>query len=567
MPACAGNPYFLGGMFYDEADKKLYAPMHCESFKAGGRPNRKIHLATSVDKGATWRYEGPIMTVGEDDEWGLTPTGVEKYPEAMWHRSSGFTYNGGDADYYLCTDEKKEYVYLYTCNYGPNRSSHVIRCAVKDKLAPGKWRVFRDGHWNEPALGGQGSHINVYYSMYNTYLKKYIGFSMGSGLAVCTDLSKQDWSPTFRIGTTWNASREHWAFAVVNEEKNDPHIGDRVLYLYTYYIGFGQRYRITFGPGETRANEGYSLGFCTCPDPVASMDPEFSRLYKVGPWLDSTDPIERRRTKIAKGERSLAVSPNSTTKMTKFSLSFQGDSIYWRCGKGPGYGKADVFVDGVLRKTVDCGANRDILYSPTAGFAFGFVQTGLDPAMKHTIEVVGPKTQVSHLYFEYGVDIYRATDGISGYMGRHQWYYQQRDGTVFTNMTFGWVPEKPRVSAGYPYWFGEKCSIQKTGLVSEQNEAVLKWVAPHDGTVSIEGGRRCLILQNAKRLWPADGERQDDSAPLTTKVVSGDAICFVLEKAADGSRKECPLDQVVTYLVDGAKSQKDHRPSTQGGQP
>ena len=159
------------------------------------------------------------------------------------------------------------------------------------------------------------------------------------------------------------------------------------------------------------------------------------------------------------------------------------------------------------------------------------------------------------------MDIYRATDGISGYMGRHQWYYQQRGGTVFTNMTFGWAPEKR------PYWFGEKCSIQKTGLVSEQNEAVLKWVAPHDGTVSIEGGRRCLILQNAKRLWPADGERRDDSAPLTTKVVSGDAISFVLEKAADGSRKECPLDQVVTYLVDDAKSPGKDRPSTRAGQP
>jgi hypothetical protein len=66
----------------------------------------------------------------------------------------------------------------------------------------------------------------------------------------------------------------------------------------------------------------------------------------------------------------------------------------------------------------------------------------------------------------------------------------------------------------------------------------------------------------AECLWPADGERRDDSAPLTTEVVAGDAISFVLEKAADGSRKECPLDQVVTYLVDDAKSQKDHRPST-----
>ena len=44
-------PYMLGGMWYDASEKKLYAPMHCETPGYAGNIHRQIHLATSTDKG------------------------------------------------------------------------------------------------------------------------------------------------------------------------------------------------------------------------------------------------------------------------------------------------------------------------------------------------------------------------------------------------------------------------------------------------------------------------------------------------------------------------------------
>ena len=55
--------WFLGGLWYDEAEHKLYAPMHIEAedINRDGPvapwPPRKIILATSTDKGRTWLLE------------------------------------------------------------------------------------------------------------------------------------------------------------------------------------------------------------------------------------------------------------------------------------------------------------------------------------------------------------------------------------------------------------------------------------------------------------------------------------------------------------------------------
>ena len=56
--------WFLGGMWYDDSEQKLYAPMHIEhdGIRRSYPFSRKIALATSRDKGRTWRYEGDIIT-------------------------------------------------------------------------------------------------------------------------------------------------------------------------------------------------------------------------------------------------------------------------------------------------------------------------------------------------------------------------------------------------------------------------------------------------------------------------------------------------------------------------
>lgn len=56
--------WFLGGMWYDESERKLYAPMHVEQawinreHPVASWACRKIAMATSTNKGKTWHYEG-----------------------------------------------------------------------------------------------------------------------------------------------------------------------------------------------------------------------------------------------------------------------------------------------------------------------------------------------------------------------------------------------------------------------------------------------------------------------------------------------------------------------------
>ncbi len=193
-------PYILGGVWYDEARKRLYAPMHCEQEGYAGMVLREIHLASSADKGLTWRYEGRLLT--RDD-----PAGLRKGPDF-----SGLSWDGGDGDHILYVDRRGGYFYLFTNHYlWPKTGSpaaamlrhRVARCAIADKMAPGKWWKFYNGQWSEPGVGGRASYVNGYCVTYNTYLKKYLSFNYISGLSTCDDLAKQDWGPSCYLGPSW----------------------------------------------------------------------------------------------------------------------------------------------------------------------------------------------------------------------------------------------------------------------------------------------------------------------------------------------------------------------------
>ena len=75
ISAPVSRPYILGGMWYDSTDHKLYAPLHCETREYYTTILRQITLASSTDKGLTWKYEGPIMT--RDDPSQPLPSGRE----------------------------------------------------------------------------------------------------------------------------------------------------------------------------------------------------------------------------------------------------------------------------------------------------------------------------------------------------------------------------------------------------------------------------------------------------------------------------------------------------------
>ena len=92
-------------------------------------------------------------------------------------------------------------------------------------------------------------------------------------------------------------------------------------------------------------------------------------------------------------------------------FAFAGADIYWRAAAGPDAGKADVFIDGALEKTVDLYFQECAL-----PYQFAFIKTGLNPKKPHTIKVVArgdnnsasSGTTIRHIAFEHAVELDRS---------------------------------------------------------------------------------------------------------------------------------------------------------------
>ena len=300
-------------------------------------------------------------------------------------------------------------------------------------------------------------------------------------------------------------------------------------------------------------------------------------LYGDVPFYDSADPIESRHTrKVLVDNEEITKSPEwkrpnvqspyiSSTPNSSIQFSFKGSDIYWRAVRNSGLGKADIYIDNIFQKTVDCWASCE------ATDMFSFIKTGLDPAASHTIKILvrGDKnprssgTAIIPLSFEYSAESYRASYGFSSIQGKNNWRYQQRKGAAVSEMTFG----KSR-------WFGTDGS--EVGLAHmlpgiEECAAIRKWLAPHDGTVRIEGkvvpaGKdstsvHASVLRNDQTIWlvPVVAADKGASHDLKVAVAKGDAICFVVQrpklgdlpirdKQVNASGHSQWWDPVVTYV-------------------
>ena len=483
--------YILGGMWYDAKDKTLYAPLHGEVETYPNNIRREVHLASSTDKGLTWKYEGPIIT----DEPTVTAGKDRKDPTA----DSGLYWDGGEGDHIIYVDERGGFIYLYTSrDFWPKLGSPapplirrcVARCAIADRMAPGKWTKFYEGAWSQPGIGGKCSYVPAYVVNYNTFLKKYLAFNVPGDVTVCDDLAQQDWSPIYHLG-------DYWSFALwpTNEARNDTSITGQNFYTYCFWeTQPGRRFKMAIGPGETSSAAGISSSTVVIGGSNArSMDS--SPQYGYAPMLDCGDPIDARRTRrvgcdsndngyggtwteINDGAFYEGRAKMASVAGSAVNFHFKGKDIYWRTVKGPDLGKADVYLDNVLQTTVDCWATAPHPYQ------FGFIKRGLSDA-QHLLKIVvkGEKnpnstgTAIEHMLFEYSADTYRASDGFSSVAGKNLWTNQERNGSAFIDMTFS-----------DPLWHGAHGSqVGYFQMTPGAGDAVRKWVAPRDGTVVLEG--------------------------------------------------------------------------------
>jgi hypothetical protein len=545
-------PYMLGGMWHDASEKKLYAPLHCEAKEYAGNVDREIHLASSRDKGLTWSYEGAIVTKPDS-----TAASFQQY--------SGLYWDGGVGDHYLFVDTTGGYFYLFFPHYTWAKLGvgavvpyvapgfwhiEVARCAISDKMAPGKWRKFYNGNWDEPGLGGKASWVNGNVVTYNSYLKQYISLDYAggaAGISVCSDLSKQDWTPK-AIFPDGMPKTELYGLWLTDADRRDVFTSDRSVFAYEFWQSReGKRYRIDLSPGETtvtgyRSSGGTGTGAFTCMDPAIQP-------YAFVPLYESADPIESRRTRRiastspevtysgAWSEETGAGYYERTAKVSaapssSIQFSFRGKDVYWRPFMSEDCGKADVYIDDLLEKTVDCWASSAVPQS------IAFIKTGLDPNVIHTIKIVvrGEKNSLSkgaavkHMLFEYSAETYRASDCFSSVQGKNQWSQLGSEGGKHADLAFQ-----------DPVWRGEDgCEISFFHMIPGTSaEAVRQWVAPHDGSALIEGapsvdsaskaGFVLTVLRNADEIWSARLEPpQQQASPhhATAEVHQGDAITF-----------------------------------------
>ena len=62
----------------------------------------------------------------------------------------------------------------------------------------------------------------------------------------------------------------------------------------------------------------------------------------------------------------------SSTRNASVEFSFEGTDIYWRALHSPQSGQAEIYIDGALRKTVDCYSPRSTSYEQ-----FLYIKKGL----------------------------------------------------------------------------------------------------------------------------------------------------------------------------------------------
>ena len=239
--------YWASGLWIDPADGKWYCAVHCEfnygrytrgKLQGGWSPDhrRRMLLATSTDQGRSWALAGDILT-GDN-------------PEEPAHYGGDY-YDKGPGDAQIYIDDHYFYAYYREGWYqkSTNRfyeSVRCARCAKSERMAPGKWRKWYRGGWNEPGLGGHDTDVfnsnsaDTAYVFFSSSLGKYVAL-IGAGdwenpegyLAICTDLSAQDWTNPIRYA---DAATHKWYNWAVDNKTSSRHLigGDS----FRYYTSF-----------------------------------------------------------------------------------------------------------------------------------------------------------------------------------------------------------------------------------------------------------------------------------------------------------------------------------------
>lgn len=142
----------MGGRWIEATHKaddgKLYMWYHNEPPLASGRTAPRIGAMVSTDNGLTWRDLGIVLEA---------PAGSNNIESANKY------FVGGNGDFMVIADLKKEYFYFFISTYHKDKAEQGValaRMRYEDRNAP-KGKVFKwhRGAWIEPGLGGHVTPI------------------------------------------------------------------------------------------------------------------------------------------------------------------------------------------------------------------------------------------------------------------------------------------------------------------------------------------------------------------------------------------------------------------------
>lgn len=143
----------MGGRWIEAAHKaddgKLYMWYHNEPpVSVPGKTAPRIGSMVSEDNGLNWRDLGIVLEAPADSN------NIE---------SANFYFVGGNGDFCVAPDPKKEFLYLYISTYNKDISEQgvaVARMPYADRDNPvGKASKWREGKWDEPGIGGHVTPI------------------------------------------------------------------------------------------------------------------------------------------------------------------------------------------------------------------------------------------------------------------------------------------------------------------------------------------------------------------------------------------------------------------------
>lgn len=141
----------------------------------------------------------------------------------------------------------------------------------------------------------------------------------------------------------------------------------------------------------------------------------------------------------------------------------------------------------------------------------------------------------------------------SNIQGSANWYYQQWDGSMYTNLQY----KNNQWEGKTPYTI-----ILKDFQHPDQTDSVRKWVAPKSGKIRIAGnvaksnpgggdGVIATVLKNSTKLWSQTIAYNDTAGyelGVTVEVRAGDAIYFIVNKNGDTSYDGTSWKSVISYL-------------------